>query len=259
MWTKTFILGVINHLTALINTNIKNIWGFTMLMTVTPVKCQFLKDEIWINNISIDVWFGQYLKIWNLRVQKSLNIEKIIFKVVQIKFLAMQCIVVYFYKYTCCLWLRLCSRDTYENNRVTDLLKPRPTPQTRMQLIGWECRRVWSAGSMRVRVMSCSTSSMCWVWERARERCVSMWMRSERCLSASHPPALRLSALLQLLDAVTQHRAAPRRRHICVSHLQPAQITHRKHLQHTSTRPRYLTPPSIVSIRVLFKLFCFLY
>ncbi len=45
-----------------------------------------------INNISIDVWFimiGQYLKIWNLRVQKHLNIEKIIFKVVQMKFLAM--------------------------------------------------------------------------------------------------------------------------------------------------------------------------
>ncbi len=31
----------------------------------------------------------QYLKIWNLRVQKNPNIEKIIFKVVQIKFLAM--------------------------------------------------------------------------------------------------------------------------------------------------------------------------
>ncbi len=45
--------------------------------------------ERWINNISIDVWFGQYLKIWNLRVQKNQNIEKIIFKVVQIKFLAM--------------------------------------------------------------------------------------------------------------------------------------------------------------------------
>ncbi len=42
--------------------------------------------------MSIDVWFvmiGQYLIIWNLRVQKNLNIEKIIFKVVQIKFLAM--------------------------------------------------------------------------------------------------------------------------------------------------------------------------
>ncbi len=32
---------------------------------------------------------GQYLKIWNLRMQKNLNIEKIIFKVVQMKFLAM--------------------------------------------------------------------------------------------------------------------------------------------------------------------------
>ncbi len=44
---------------------------------------------ILINHISIDVWFGQYLGIWNLRVQKHLNIEKIIFKVVQITFLAM--------------------------------------------------------------------------------------------------------------------------------------------------------------------------
>ncbi len=32
------------------------------------------------------------LKIWNLRVQKNLNIEKITFKVVQIKFLAMHII-----------------------------------------------------------------------------------------------------------------------------------------------------------------------
>ncbi len=30
-----------------------------------------------------------YLKIWNLRVQKNLNIEKITFKAVQMKFLAM--------------------------------------------------------------------------------------------------------------------------------------------------------------------------
>ncbi len=30
-----------------------------------------------------------YLKIWNLRVQKNRNIEKIAFKVVQMKFLAM--------------------------------------------------------------------------------------------------------------------------------------------------------------------------
>ncbi len=42
--------------------------------------------------LSIDVWFvmiGQYLKIWNLRVQKNQNVEKITFKVVQMKFLAM--------------------------------------------------------------------------------------------------------------------------------------------------------------------------
>ncbi len=65
----------------------------------TSLKCIFsfeieiyTSSESGINNISIDVWFvmiGQYLKIWNLRVQKNLNIEKIIFKVVQIKFLAM--------------------------------------------------------------------------------------------------------------------------------------------------------------------------
>ncbi len=65
----------------------------------TSHKGQFFKIEIytssesWINKLSIGVWFvriGQYLaEIWNLRVQKNLNIEKIAFKVVQIKFLAM--------------------------------------------------------------------------------------------------------------------------------------------------------------------------
>ncbi len=49
----------------------------------------YASSESCINNISIDVWFGQYLKIWNLRMQKHLNIDKITFKVVQIKFLAM--------------------------------------------------------------------------------------------------------------------------------------------------------------------------
>ncbi len=49
----------------------------------------YASSESWINNISIDVWFEQYLKIWNLRVQKNLNIEKIIFKFVQMKFLLM--------------------------------------------------------------------------------------------------------------------------------------------------------------------------
>ncbi len=64
----------------------------------TSHKCQFFEIEIyissetWINQLSIDVWFvmiGQYLKICNLRVQKNLNIEKIAFKVVQMKFQAM--------------------------------------------------------------------------------------------------------------------------------------------------------------------------
>ncbi len=39
-------------------------------------------DNIWL-------WYN-YLEIWNLRVQKNLNIEKIAFKVVQMKFLAMR-------------------------------------------------------------------------------------------------------------------------------------------------------------------------
>ncbi len=38
-------------------------------------------DNIWLRY--------NYLKIWNLRVQKNLNIEKITFKVVQMKFLVM--------------------------------------------------------------------------------------------------------------------------------------------------------------------------
>ncbi len=37
-----------------------------------------------------NIWLRyNYLKIWNLRVQKNQNIEKIAFKVVQMKFLAM--------------------------------------------------------------------------------------------------------------------------------------------------------------------------
>jgi len=58
----------------------------------TSHKCQFFEiesyasSERWLNNISIDVWFGQYFKIW---CKKNRNIEKIIFKIVQMKFLAM--------------------------------------------------------------------------------------------------------------------------------------------------------------------------
>ncbi len=41
---------------------------------------------LWLDNI----WLRyNYLKIWNLRVQKNQNIEKIAIKVVQMKFLAM--------------------------------------------------------------------------------------------------------------------------------------------------------------------------
>ncbi len=71
----------------------------------TSHKGQFFEMEIytsserWINKLSIDVWFisiGQYLAeiqlFENLESEganKNLNIEKITFKVVQMKFLAM--------------------------------------------------------------------------------------------------------------------------------------------------------------------------
>ncbi len=42
-------------------------------------------DNIWL--------IYNYMKIWNLRVQKNLNIEKITFNVVQMKFLAVHTIV----------------------------------------------------------------------------------------------------------------------------------------------------------------------
>ncbi len=69
--------------------------------TIKPVACHFFAIEIyksWINKLCIDVWFVrieqylaeiQLLKIWSLRGQNNQNIEKIAFKVVQIKFLAM--------------------------------------------------------------------------------------------------------------------------------------------------------------------------
>ncbi len=50
-------------------------------------------------------WYN-YLKIWNLRLQKNLNIEKITFKVIQMKFLVMHIInqlefwYIYGYKFT---------------------------------------------------------------------------------------------------------------------------------------------------------------
>ncbi len=55
-------------------------------VTLDHKTSQFLEGLLWSDNI----WLRyNYLKIWNLRVQKNLNIEKIIFKVVQMKFLAM--------------------------------------------------------------------------------------------------------------------------------------------------------------------------
>ncbi len=54
----------------------------------TSHKGQFSSPESWINKLSNDVWFVK-MKIWNLMVQKNLNIEKIAFKFVQMKFLAM--------------------------------------------------------------------------------------------------------------------------------------------------------------------------
>ncbi len=70
---------------------------FVTLDHKTSLKGQFFGSiEIWIFPLMYgllwldNIWLRyNYLKIWNLRVQKNQNIEKIIFKVVQIKFLAM--------------------------------------------------------------------------------------------------------------------------------------------------------------------------
>ena len=60
----------------------------------TSLKYPFFEIEIYtssescIDKLSIDAC-ENYLKIWNLRVQKNQNIEKVTFKVVQMKFFAM--------------------------------------------------------------------------------------------------------------------------------------------------------------------------
>ncbi len=68
------------------------VWPWTT-KPVIRVKIEMHIHESWINKLSIDVWFmtifGRDTTIWNLRVQKNQNIEKIAFKVVQMKFLAM--------------------------------------------------------------------------------------------------------------------------------------------------------------------------
>ncbi len=57
----------------------------------TSHKGQFFEIEIYTSSEMDNIWLRyNYLKIWNLRVQKkNQNIEKITFKVVQMKFLAM--------------------------------------------------------------------------------------------------------------------------------------------------------------------------
>ncbi len=73
---------------------------YVILDHKTSRKAQFYKIEIytssksWINKLSIDVWFafGRDTTIWKSGIwgrKKNLNIEKIAFKVVQMKFLAM--------------------------------------------------------------------------------------------------------------------------------------------------------------------------
>ncbi len=76
---------------------VTDLWPWT---TKPVIRVHFIFIEIytlsesWIKKFSIDAWFimiGQYLKLFeNLMVQKkNLNIEKITFKVVQMKFSAM--------------------------------------------------------------------------------------------------------------------------------------------------------------------------
>ncbi len=60
----------------------------------TSNEGEFFEFEIYTSSelmINFPLMYGldNIWKIWNLRVQKNLNIEKIIFKVVQMKFLAM--------------------------------------------------------------------------------------------------------------------------------------------------------------------------
>ncbi len=80
LWNVRLMSDFSNHL-----------WPWTTKPVIRVIYI-YVSSDSWINHLSIDVWFvmiGKYLKIWNMRVQKNLNIEKIIFKVVQIKFLAM--------------------------------------------------------------------------------------------------------------------------------------------------------------------------
>ncbi len=64
-----------------------------------------------------NIWpIYNYLKIWNLRVKRNLNTDKIAFKVFQIKFLAMHITnqKIRFYIFTIGIWLNiLMEHDLY--------------------------------------------------------------------------------------------------------------------------------------------------
>ncbi len=63
---------------------------FFLLRFIHHLKAAYISFPL-ITLLGLDnIWLRyNYLKIWNLRMQKNLNIEKITFKVVQMKFLAM--------------------------------------------------------------------------------------------------------------------------------------------------------------------------
>ncbi len=101
-----FTLVSLNHLVFVIFISffINKILIFSFIFVTldhkTSYKGQFFEIEIYTSSESFPLMYGllgsdniwpryNYLKIWNLRVQTNLNIEKITFKFVQIKFLAM--------------------------------------------------------------------------------------------------------------------------------------------------------------------------
>ncbi len=70
---NTVVIDSINYSTEAIQ--------YVTLEHKTSRKCKFFEiliytsSESWINKLSIDVWFvgrNNYLKIWNLRVQKKI-------------------------------------------------------------------------------------------------------------------------------------------------------------------------------------------
>ncbi len=102
--TASFLFYVSYHISEMNTWTWHSIWIKELYVTLdhkTSHKCQsftiemYTTSESWINKLSIGVFvrIGQYLTIWNLSVQINiLNIEKITFKVVKMKFLAMHII-----------------------------------------------------------------------------------------------------------------------------------------------------------------------